>query len=113
MNFDLNIDNYKRDELIQMFELPFNFDKNIVEMKETQIIDRIIKNKDINKETQSKTINFIIKAKNIILNENSSTFSNNTEKITEDLYNSNYELSSTKLKDNDHMTQIRDEKPYL
>jgi len=113
MNFDLNIENYKRDELIQMFELPLNFDKTIVEMKETQIIDRIIKNKDINKETQSKTINFIIKAKNIILNENSSTFSNNTEKITEDLYNSNYELSSIKLKDNEHMTQIKEDKPYL
>ena len=30
MNFDLNIDNYTRDELIQMFELPSNFDKNIL-----------------------------------------------------------------------------------
>ena len=28
MNFDLNIENYTRDELIQMFELPNNFDKN-------------------------------------------------------------------------------------
>jgi len=113
MNFDLNIDNYKRDELIQMFELPLNFDKNIVEMKESQILDRLIKNKDMNKETQSKTINFIIKAKNIILNEKSPTFSNNAEKINEELYNSNYELLSTKLTDNEHMTQIRDDKPYL
>ena len=32
MNFDLNIDNYSRDELINMFQLPRNFDKNILEM---------------------------------------------------------------------------------
>ena len=32
MKFDLNIENYTRDELIQMFELPPNFDKNIIEI---------------------------------------------------------------------------------
>jgi hypothetical protein len=29
MNFDTNINNYNREELINMFELPPNFDKNI------------------------------------------------------------------------------------
>ena len=31
MNFDLNIENYTGGELIEMFELPSNFDKNILE----------------------------------------------------------------------------------
>ena len=47
MNFDLNIENYTRDELIQMFELPLNFDKNIVEMKEAKLKDSIVNNQEI------------------------------------------------------------------
>ena len=31
MNFDLNIHNYKLNELIDMFDLPNNYDKNIIE----------------------------------------------------------------------------------
>ena len=58
MNFDLNIENYSRDELIQMFELPIHFDKNIIEIKESKLRESILNNNDINKETQAKTINF-------------------------------------------------------
>ena len=72
MNFDLNIENYNRDELIEMFELPSNFDKNIVEIKEARLKDNIINNKEINKEIQVQTLNFLIKAKNIILNDSKS-----------------------------------------
>jgi hypothetical protein len=45
MNFDLNINNYTRDELINMFELPLNFDKNILEIKEAKLKDSIINKK--------------------------------------------------------------------
>ena len=68
MRFDLNIENYTRDELIDMFELPSNFDKNILEIKESKLKDSIINNIEIENETKTKTLNFIIKAKNIILN---------------------------------------------
>ena len=37
MSFDLNIDNYTRDELVQMFDLPSNFDKNTFESKEMKL----------------------------------------------------------------------------
>ena len=37
MNFDLNIQNYKMDELEEIFELPTNYDASIVEMKETKL----------------------------------------------------------------------------
>jgi len=49
MSFDLNIDNYTRDELIQMFDLPSNFDKNIFEVKETKLRESIVNNTEINK----------------------------------------------------------------
>ena len=45
MSFDLNIDNYTRGELIEMFELPEKFDRNIVEIKEAKLRDNIINNK--------------------------------------------------------------------
>jgi len=113
MNFDLNIENYNRDELIEMFELPSNFDRNMVEIKETKLRDNIVNNSQINKETKGLTINFLTKAKNIILNENKQQNKSFQEKI-EDFYNSGYELKSSKLEDQaEHMVQIRDEKPYL
>ena len=48
MNFDLNIENYTRNELIEMFELPPNFDRNIIEIKETKLRDNIVNNNQIN-----------------------------------------------------------------
>jgi hypothetical protein len=33
MNFDLNIENYTKQELVDMFGLPPNFDKNILDIK--------------------------------------------------------------------------------
>lgn len=112
MNFDLNIENYTRNELIEMFELPPNFDKNIVEIKELKLRDIILNNKKINKEIQVKTIHFLTKAKNIILNENN--HDNSIQKKVEEFYNSNYELKQSKLENQtEHMIQTRPEKPYL
>jgi hypothetical protein len=113
MNFDLDINNYKRDELIEMFELPEHFDKNIVEIKESKLRDNILNNKQITKDTQIQTIHFLTKAKNIILNEQKQPNTGLQEKI-EEFYNSSYELKPSKLEDSsEHITQIRSEKPYL
>ena len=114
MNFDLNIENYTRDELIQMFELPLNFDKSIVEIKEAKLKDSIFNNQEINKDTQVKTINFLVKAKNIILNESHSSPKNGLQQKIEDFYNSSYELKTSQLENpEEHMVQVRPEKPYL
>lgn len=114
MNFDLNIENYTRDELIDMFNLPSNFDKNILEIKESKMRDNIINNKNINKDTQIKTINFLTQAKNIILNEKRESPVSSVLNKIQDFYNSSYELKSTKLDNShEHMVQVREEKPYL
>jgi len=113
MNFDLNIENYTRDELIQMFELPTNFDKNIVDIKESKLREGIVNNNTINKDTRVKTINFLLEAKSIILNEIQSKNTTFQQKI-EDFYNSSYELKTTQIEDKEeHMVQVRPEKPYL
>lgn len=116
MNFDLNTENYKMDELIQMFELPPNFDRNMVEIKEAKLRESILKNNQINKDTQEKTINFIIKAKNIILNSNGVLYPEDTpfEQKLEQLYNTSYQLKPINLEDQgEHMVQVRNKKPYL
>ena len=116
MNFDLNTDNYTKQELIDMFDLPPNYDNNILSVKESKLRENIMKNNEINHETQQKTISFLVKAKTILLNNYSGNQKNNTElqdKIL-DFYNSSYELKSSKLEDSDeHMLQVRPDKPYL
>lgn len=115
MSFDLNIDNYTRDELIDMFELPSKFDKNIVEIKETKLRDNIVNNTQITKETKNQTINFLTKAKNIILNNDTHiTTQNSTLQKLENFYNTSFDLKSSKLDDpEEHMVQLRENKPYL
>ena len=117
MNFDLDINNYTKGELIEMFGLPQNYDKNILEIKETKLRDSIIKNTEINKDTQILTTNFLIKAKNILLNTSQQQDSNKSTELKDkliDLYNTSYELKSSKLEDpGEHMVQSRKDKPYL
>ena len=124
MSFDLNINNYTKKELIEMFDLPTNYDTGILEIKDTKMRESIMNNTEINKDTQMKTIQFLIKAKTILINElpdnsnnaadnKSSGLSSLNEKIM-DFYNSSYELKPSKLVDpQEHMVQVRKEKPYL
>ena len=117
MTFDLNIENYSTDELIQMFELPSQYDKNIVDIKESHLKNSIINNTEINKETKQKTINFIVKAKNIILN-NIQIKKNepvaHLAKELDNLYNTSFFLKPTNLEDTqEHMVQVRNQKPFL
>ena len=110
MNFDLNIENYNREELLDIFELTKNFDVNMVAIKETKLKEGILSNQEISPEIKKKTLQFLVQAKNVILNNNQISF----EK-TDDLYNSNYELRPTKLDEDmlDHTIQVRKETSYL
>ena len=78
--------------------------------------ENILNNKEINGDTKQKTVVFLIQAKNILLNNNTLKHNQNPdfkEKIV-DFYNSSYELKSSKLEDSqEHMIQVRPEKPYL
>ena len=113
MMFDLNIDNYSVSELIEMFGLPNNFNKNIIENKEINLRNSILNNTEINEKTKKDTLNFVIKAKNIILN-NTKNNKSQLEETIKDFYNSSYDLKSSKIEEQqDHMVQVRPKKPYL
>jgi len=113
MNFDLNIDNYTKKELIEMFQLPEPFDANIVEIQESKLRESIVNNQQIHKDIKFKTIAFLQNAKNIILRELNHYNGILKHKI-QDFYNTNYELKDSPLLDQqEHMVQARPEKPYL
>ena len=88
MNFDLNIKNYKLNELIDMFNLPNNYDRNIIEIKETNLRNYIIKNNEINVVTKKKTLEFINEAKNAIVNSINNVKQNQYD-LTKQIYNLN------------------------
>lgn len=113
MNFDLNINNYKKNELKEMFDLPSNYDKQIVEIKEAKLRERILNNKEINDNTRIKTIFFLTEAKKILLGDVYEKVENAEEKV-KDYFNSIYDLKPVKLEnENDHMVQLRKNQPYL
>jgi hypothetical protein len=113
MNFDLNIKNYKLNELIDMFDLPTNYDKNIIEIKENNLRNFIMKNNEIGKETKQKTLDFIIEAKNTIVSSINNIRQNQLE-LTKQIYNLNDgTLEKTNLIINDdHMVQQNKNTPF-
>ena len=110
MNFDLNIENYNKDELIEMFELPSNFDRNGLDIKEARLKDSIINNKEINRETQSKTLEFLMKAKNLLID----TLKTIDKKFDNFSHGGKNVLQPSQLDSSDeHMLQVRGAKPFI
>lgn len=102
MNFDLNVNNYKKHELLEMFGLPNNYDKDAVEMRGTILRDNIMNDKNVDKQTQQETTNFLENAmKTLIKDINNGTHQKNTLKKT-------YLENST-----EHMVQQQNQAPYI
>ena len=124
MNFDLNIANYTKDELREMFDLPANFDENMFDKKEAKLRETIINNKDISKDTQVNILQFLLKSKYMLLNKSSGSNLNkvvnildkldSTSFILDKLDSTRFDLRTTELSgSNEHMVQQRHDHPYL
>jgi len=115
MNFDLNIENYTVDELSEMFELPENYDIQAIEVSEKKLQDGVTNNREIDKKTQLKTVDFLVKAKQMLMKDPALLKTNRMtiqEKISE-VFNSDYKLQHTKIDDvSEHMVQERVNKSY-
>ena len=119
MNFDLNIENYKKKELIDIFQLPLNYNNLELERKKNKLTEIILNNNNISQDLKTKTMDFLEKAKNILINIDSN-LKNNVESEIEfrdtlkNVYNSTFDLKPVKVDDQDgHMIQIKKELPYL
>ena len=112
MNFDLNIHNYTKDELADMFELPTNYDNNIFEIKESKIRTNLMNNTEITQTVLDNTLHFLARAKSILLDEKPKD--NRVVHFLENLYNTQSNLKpSTVLDPSEHMILERENKPYL
>lgn len=68
-NFDLNISNYKKDELEEIFALPKdgNYDAILIEMKCEQLKDNVGADTSIEDSVRMKTVTFLEEAKKMLL----------------------------------------------
>jgi hypothetical protein len=104
MNFDLNIQKYSQGELLDMFELPTNFTKEMVEIKVSKFKKNILNDKKIQSELKNQIMDFITKAKNKIISET---------KQFQEVYNTNYKLQPIDLENSQqHMVQQRENRPF-
>ena len=118
MNFDLNIQNYKLDELREIFDLPVNYDHSLMNSQETKLKETVLNNMEINEILKMKTIAFLSKAKELLIqriSENvNGSIKNDVKEIYKDFYNSRYELKTTELENSEnHMIQIEKKSPFL
>lgn len=65
--FDLNITNYTKPELEQLFDLPSNYDESVVEMQETKLRQNIMNDKSIVPSVKTQTLNFISEVKKTLI----------------------------------------------
>lgn len=118
MNFDLNIENYQIQELREIFDLPVNFDLTLIEQKDILLKENVWSNQEINQELKKKTIDFLSKAKELLikkLNENpGENIKNGLKEVYREFYNSNYQLKPTVLESPEqHMVQVDKQSPFL
>jgi hypothetical protein len=101
-NFDLNINNYSKEELEELLELPKDYDESIVEIKETKLRQNILSDKSIQPSTKTKTINFISDVRNYLVTNlkkpnpfDISVNIKNLTKTTSAVYNADKNLRDT------------------
>ena len=110
-NFDLNIKNYQPEELKNMFDLPDNYDEQMIDTMELRFKNGILSNKKVSDETKAKTLYFLTEAKKV-LREQIMNFEGSLKSVLK--ATSNYTLIPTPLDSNgEHMVQSRDKKPYF
>lgn len=95
MSFDLNINNYKKGELEEIFTLPpGNYDAVMVEQKCSQLRDNVYSDRTIEDSVRRKTIIFLDEAKKMLVSELNS--SHIVQKLA-DAYNMNPNLLNSSV----------------
>jgi len=97
MNFDLNLANYKKDELEDIFDLPPSYDEFLLYRNSDLLREKIISDRSMEESIQKKTLNFLIQAKNILL-EGLRSVQNKSDIIDKlNIYNTDMSLHSTAI----------------
>jgi hypothetical protein len=95
MNFDLNLDNYKKEELEEIFNLPSNYNQSLINVNEQQLTKNILSDSSVDTSIKNKTIAFIAAAKRKLMNL-TSTASTITETYKQ-IYNIDPKLEKSQV----------------
>lgn len=88
MNFDLNLDNYKKEELEEIFNLPPNYSQSLIHTNEQHLRQNILSNNAVDLSVKQKTVSFLNAAKKKLLE-----FANNAASIN-DTYKHIYNMDN-------------------
>lgn len=114
-NFDLNIMNYSVEDLADMFALPPSFDASVIEVNENLLRNQISKSRELSSVSKKNTLDFVSKAKNILLNflERNNKKQNATEltKLTYNIHDGTLPKTDT-IVQGSHMIQLEKDVPY-
>ena len=99
---DFNLKNYQKTELQDMFELPSDYNQELVDIQEKKLRENIVNNQSINENIKNKTLLFLKEAKQLLLTDVSN------------FYNTRFDLKPTPIdSDNNHDVQERKPTPFL
>ena len=108
MKFDLNIDNYTIEDILDIFDLTENYDANMLDIKEIKMRDNIMRSTELGQHDIDRTIQFLQDAKLILMNAKGSNADPATSANMNNLLSSfeNNASKYTPLKDeSEHMIQ--------
>ena len=111
MNFDLNINNYNKKELEDIFELPPVYNKDLLDEKEFIMKKNIMMNISIPDEKKALIFSFIEYAKNNILTTMHNTFKHDIE-VLEDVYNAEFKLKPVNVIETGGYHVVQEQKPH-
>ena len=99
---DFNLSNYQKPELLDMFELPSNYNQELVDIQENKLRENIINNQSIDENIKNKTLLFLQEARKLLLPD------------VANFYNTRFELKPTHTESNtNHNVQERITTPFL
>ena len=111
MNFDLNINNYNKKELEDIFELPPVYNKDLLDEKEFIMKKNIMMNLSIPDEKKALIFSFIEYAKNNILSTIHDSFKHNIE-VLEDVYNAEFKLKPVNVVESGGYHVVQEQNPH-
>ena len=99
---DFNLSNYQKNELQEMFQLPSDYNQELVDIQEKKLRDNIVNNPSIDENIKNKTLFFLQEAKHLLLTD------------VANFYNTRFDLKQTPINnDNNHDVQERKPTPFL
>ena len=90
MDFDLDTKNYVKTELEEIFSLPQDYDENILDMNESKLKENTMNDPTIELYMKQKIVEFITKAKKMLLAHNNSDSKNEISSPYVSLHPSDY-----------------------